>query len=71
MQIAEIVMVESYSETLRRHPKNKVLIYPLHKPLSYNGFHNAKTRLKKTGYIFEFKIISIKDSDYLQVKRIK
>lgn len=71
MQIAEIVMIESYSETLRRHPKNEVLIYPLNKPLSYNGFHNAKTRLKKEGKEYTFEIILNNGGHFLQVKRIK
>jgi len=71
LQIAKIQMVPSYSETLRIHPKGKVLFYPLNVSLSYNGFHNAKTRLAKIGYEFNFKIIKEQGIEYLRVKRIK
>lgn len=71
LRIASIVKVESYSETLKKHPKNKILAYELTNPLSYNGFHNAKTRLTKIGYEFNFKIVKGKSVEYLQVKRIK
>lgn len=70
-QIAEIVMVESYSETLRKHPRNKTLAYKLNNPLAYNGFHNAKTRLSKNGFAFNFEIIKEEGMEYLKVKRTK
>jgi hypothetical protein len=71
LEIAEIKMVESYMETLRVHPKGKICAYPLPKSISYNGFHNAKTRLKKIGREFEFEIIPIDNKEYLKVKRTK
>ena len=54
LQIGKIQLVPSYSETLKVHPKGKTIGYPLTSPLSYNGFHNAKTRLTKIGYEFSF-----------------
>jgi hypothetical protein len=71
LKITEIKMVESYMETLREHPKGKVCTYPLPKSISYNGFHNAKTRLKKIGREYEFETISINSEEYLKVKRTK
>lgn len=71
LQEAEIKLVPSYSETLKVHPRGKTLVYPLTASLSYNGFHNAKTRLTKIGYVFSFKVINYKGGDYLQVKRIR
>jgi len=70
-KITEIKMIESYMETLKVHSKRRVCIYPLNKSISYNGFHNAKTRLKKIGREFNFEIISIDGKDYLKVKRTK
>lgn len=71
MQITEIKLVESYMETLREHSKGKICIYPLPKSKSYNGFHNAKTRLKKIGREFAFEIITENNKEYLKVKRLK
>ena len=70
-KIGEIVRVESYSETLRQHPRNKTFAYKLSNPLAYNGFHNAKTRLSKNGFAFNFEIIKEKGIEYLKVKRTK
>lgn len=70
-QIAKIVKVESYSATLKQHPKNKTLKYKLTTPLAYNGFHNAKTRLAKTGCEFVFDVVKENGVSYLEVKRIK
>lgn len=70
-EIAEIMTIESYMATLREHPKGKTLAYPLRKAMAYNGFHNAKTRLKKLGRDFDFEIILINGEDYLKVKRLK
>lgn len=71
MVISDIVMTESYMETLKNHPKNKTRVYPLPKSVSYNGFHNAKTRLKKTGMDFCFTRIGNNGIEYLKVKRTK
>ena len=71
LQITEIKLVPSYSETLKAHPKGKTLGYPLTSSLSYNGFHNAKTRLTKIGYEFSFEVVQYNGNEYLQVKRIK
>ena len=71
MVITDIIMIESYMETLKNHPKDKTRIYPLPKSVSYNGFHNAKTRLKKTGKEFSFTRVSNNGIEYLKVKRIK
>jgi len=71
LQEAEIKLVPSYSETLKVHPRGKILVYPLMSSLSYNGFHNAKTRLTKIGYEFSFKVVNYNGSEYLRVKRIK
>ena len=71
LQIGKIQPVPSYSETLKVHPKGKTIGYPLTSPLSYNGFHNAKTRLTKIGYEFSFEVVKYNGSEYLQVKRIK
>lgn len=70
-QIADIIRVESYSETLRKHPRNKTFAYKLSSPLAYNGFHNAKTRLSKKGFAFNFEIIKEEGIEYLKVKRTK
>lgn len=71
LQIGKIQLVPSYSETLKVHPKGKTIGYPLTSSLSYNGFHNAKTRLAKVGYEFSFEVIKYNGSEYLRVKRIK
>ena len=71
LQIGKIQLVPSYSETLKAHPKGKTLGYPLTSSLSYNGFHNAKTRLTKIGYEFSFEVVKYNGSEYLRVKRIK
>jgi len=71
LKVTDIKMVESYIETLKEHPKGKVRIYPLPKPFSYNGFHNAKTRLKKIGRVFEFENITNDGENFLRVKRTK
>lgn len=71
LQIGKIQLVPSYSETLKVHPKGKTIGYPLTSSLSYNGFHNAKTRLTKIGYEFSFEVVKYNGSEYLQVKRIK
>ena len=71
MQISDIVMTESYMETLKCHPKDKTKVYPLPKAVSYNGFHNAKTRLKKMGMDFSFTRIDDNGVEYLKVKRTK
>lgn len=71
MKIAKITLVESYIETLRVHPEKTTLIYPLPKPTSYNGFHNAKARLKKLGKEFDFQVITTNGKGYLKVKRTK
>ena len=71
MQISDIVMTESYMETLKCHPKDRTKVYPLPKAVSYNGFHNAKTRLKKMGMDFIFTRIDDNGVEYLKVKRTK
>ena len=71
MQISDIVMTESYMETLKCHPKDRTKVYPLPKAVSYNGFHNAKTRLKKMGMDFNFTLIDNDGVEYLKVKRTK
>lgn len=47
MQVSDIVMTESYMETLKCHPKDRTKVYPPPKAVSYNGFHNAKTSTNK------------------------
>ena len=71
MQISDIIMTESYMETLKCHPKDRTKVYPLPKAVSYNGFHNAKTRLKKMGMVFSFTLIDDNGVEYLKVKRTK
>lgn len=68
MQISDIVMTESYMETLKCHPKDRTKVS---KAVSYNGFHNAKTRLKKMGMDFSFTRIDDNGVEYLKVKRTK
>lgn len=69
--ISKIKMVESYMETLRCQAKGTSCIYPLRYATSYNGFHNAKTRLKKENMEFVFENYSYRSKIYLKVNRLK
>lgn len=66
----ERITIESYVETLRIIPLGETRYYRLVGTV-YSGFHNAKTRLSKQNFQFEFERIIENDEHYLKVERLK
>ena len=54
-KIYDVELVESYSETLRIIPVGKTRVYRL-SGTGYANFQNAKSRFKKKGIEYNFKI---------------
>jgi hypothetical protein len=66
----ETITVESYVETLRLIEVGGIRYFRLI-GTAYSGFHNAKTRLVKKGFAFDFNTAQEGAEHYIEVKRIK
>lgn len=66
----EKITIESYIDTLRVIEQGDTRYYRLVGSV-YSAFHNAKTRLAKKDFQFEFERLVEDGEHYLKVKRIK
>ena len=66
----EKITIESYVETLRVIKVGQTRYFRL-VGKTYSGFHNAKTRLAKKGWGFNFSTAQGEKEEYIEIKRIK
>lgn len=70
MKVSNILTVKSYIETLKNFSVGDVRKFRI-VGTDYTGFHNAKSRLLKKGFDFQFSRNNEKSEFFMIIKRTK